>query len=108
MVTVTETAAVELKNVIKSFEERENKSDLALRVFVQGQCGCGAVHYGLGIDDQTREGDTVISDYGFRILVDSDSVALVQEAQIDYIDEDMRKGFTVKNPNVAGCACGGH
>ncbi len=80
MVTVTDQAADQLKTVIKSFEERENKSNLALRVFVQGQCGCGAVHYGLGIDDQSREGDTEITDYGFRIVVDSDSAELVEGA----------------------------
>ena len=107
MVTVTDQAADQLKTVIKSFEERENKSNLALRVFVQGQCGCGAVHYGLGIDDQSREGDTEITDYGFRIVVDSDSAELVEGAEIDYVEEALQHGFVVKNANAGGgCSCG--
>ncbi len=106
MVTVSDQAAVQLKDVIKNFEERENKSDLALRVFVQGQCGCGAVHYGLGIDDEPREGDTEIKDYGFRIVVDAESAALVEGAVIDFVEEGTQKGFTVKNSNAGGCSCG--
>lgn len=106
MVTVTDTAAEQLKTVLKDFAERESKPDLALRVFVQGQCGCGAVHYGLGVDDEVREGDTEIRDFGFRIVVDSDSAALVEGAQIDYVEEAMNRGFVVKNANASGCNCG--
>ena len=106
MVTVTETAAEQLKSVIKNFEERESKSGLALRVYVQGQCGCGAVHYGLGIDDQPREGDTRITDYGFSILVDSDSKELVEGAEIDYVNESLHQGFVVKGASGSGCSCG--
>lgn len=107
MVTVTDTAAEQLKTVIKSFQERESKDNLALRVFVQGQCGCGAVHYGLGIDDETRDGDTEITDFGFRIVVDSDSKALVEGAEIDYVEQATQKGFVVKNANSGGgCSCG--
>ena len=59
MVGVTDRAQEQLKSVIQRYEEQENKSGLALRVFVQGKCGCGAIHYGLGIDDKSAENDLV-------------------------------------------------
>ncbi len=107
MVGVTERAAEQLKTVIQRYEEQESKSGLALRVFVQGKCGCGAIHYGLGIDDKTGDADMVVSHTGFNILVDSESAEDVEGAEIDYVDDGlMRKGFTIKGREGSGCNCG--
>ncbi len=107
MVAVTDRAVEQLRTVIQRYEEQENKSGLALRVFVQGKCGCGAVHYGLGIDDKSSEADLVDETHGIRILVDSASAEDVEGAEIDYVDDGlMRKGFVVKGPEGAGCSCG--
>jgi iron-sulfur cluster assembly protein len=44
---------------------------------------------------------------GVRVVVDSDSVSMIQGAEIDYIEDLMKSGFTIYNPNaVASCACG--
>lgn len=107
MVGVTERAHEQLVSVIQRYEEQENKTGLALRVFVQGKCGCGAVHYGLGIDDKTAENDMVVDASGIKILVDSESAEDVEGAQIDYVDDGlMRKGFTIIGKPGSGCSCG--
>lgn len=108
MISVTERASVELKSAIQSFAEREGKQDLLLRVFIQGQCGCGTVHYGMGLEEQPGAEDTVLELAGIRILVDNSSAPQMEGAEIDYMEDAMRKGFTIKNPNAAGCSCGGH
>ena len=108
MVAITDKAVEQLKVVISRYEEQESKSGLALRVFVQGKCGCGSVHYGLGIDDKSSDADMVDDSYGIRLLVDSASVEDVEGAEIDYVDDGlMRKGFVVKGAPGTGCACGG-
>ena len=47
-----------------------------------------------------------------RVVVDTDSVPLLEGAEIDYTDSLTRSGFVITNPNIApsgaGCACGGN
>jgi Fe-S cluster assembly iron-binding protein IscA len=46
--------------------------------------------------------------------VDSESAPFLDGAQVDYIEDVIRSGFTISNPNVqsgggcgsGGCACG--
>ena len=51
--------------------------------------------------------DEASPEIGLRVYVDTNSVALLQGSQIDYVDTLMGAGFTVNNPNaVTGCGCG--
>ncbi len=78
----------------------------ALRVFVVGG-GCSGYQYGMALASEAEEGDTVIELSGVRVLVDPDSAPLLQGAEIDYVDDVMKSGFTIFNPNaVKSCACG--
>ena len=44
---------------------------------------------------------------GVTVLVDAESAPLMRGAEIDYVDDIMKSGFTIFNPNaVKGCACG--
>ena len=81
-----------------------------LRIMVMpGQSG--GVQYMLGVEKEAKDEDIVIDTDTIQVLVDSDSAALVEGAQIDYIDGLMRSGFVISNPNFhpegGGCACGG-
>ena len=78
----------------------------ALRVFVVGG-GCSGYQYGMALANESEEGDTVIEMSGVRVLVDPDSAPLLQGAEIDYVEDVMKSGFTIFNPNaVKSCACG--
>ncbi len=99
MVGVTERAAEQLKTVIQRYEEQESKSGLALRVYVSGKCGCGAIHYGLGIDDKTGEVKSmiVIADNGGvlkgrvdkLLRKDADQKAVCKECSDDRKDKPL-------------------
>lgn len=102
MVTLTEQAAVKVREIM---DEREDKDQLALRLFVKGG-GCSGLSYGLALD-YANEDDTVVEVDGVKVLVDPQSVQFVQGSQIDYKDALMGGGFAIHNPNaVRTCGCG--
>lgn len=105
MIKVSERAGLELKNIMRE----QSVTEGGVRVFVRGQCGCGAAHYGMGFETEVAETDTVLEAGGIKVLLDPDAAKLMAEATIDYVETPMSKGFTIDNPNAGGCSCGhGH
>ena len=103
MLTMTEKAAVKAKEL---FEEKGITGEAGLRVFVVGG-GCSGYQYGMALAREVEEDDLVIEHAGVRLVVDPDSAPLLEGAEIDYVDDLMKAGFTVYNPNaVKSCACG--
>jgi len=104
MVTVTGAANAE----VKKFMDAESVSpDVGgLRVSVQPG-GCSGFKYGLLIEDQAAEDDTVLQHDGFRIFVDPFSAQYLSGVTIDYVTSMQGSGFTFKNPSsTGGCGCG--
>lgn len=100
-VTMTTTAADKVRELV----EQENDPTLGLRIFVAGG-GCSGLQYGMTLDEE-QEGDTVISQQGFRVFLDEMSVGYIMGSEVDYVDSLMGAGFTVNNPNaVSTCGCG--
>ncbi len=102
MITVTDKAAQKAKSILA---ERGVESG-ALRVFVVGG-GCSGYQYGMAIARNVEEGDIVIEAEGIKVLVDAESAPLLEGAEVDYVEDLMKSGFTIFNPNaVKSCACG--
>ena len=104
MIHVTETAAEKINALLAE----ENKVGSGLRVFVQGG-GCSGFQYGLMIDEGAGdpESDQVFEVNGVRLLVDPVSLRYLRDAEVDYVDNHMGGGFTIKNPNAKStCGCG--
>ncbi len=102
IVTVTDKAASKARTILA---ERGIENG-ALRVFVVGG-GCSGYQYGMAIARNREEGDLAIDANGVTILVDEESVPLLQGAEVDYVEDLMKSGFTIFNPNaVKSCACG--
>lgn len=101
-VTITEKAAEKALAILKE----KGSETAALRVFVVGG-GCSGYQYGMAIANEREADDLVIEQGGVTVLVDPESLPLMQGAEIDYVDDVMKSGFTIFNPNaVKGCACG--
>ena len=99
--TITPAAADKVRELL----EQENDPSLALRIFVAGG-GCSGLQYGMTLDEE-QEGDTVISQGEFKVLVDEMSLGYINGSEVDYVDSLMGAGFTVNNPNaVSRCGCG--
>src|SRR5436190_17772640 len=111
MIEITDSAATKIKDLL----QEQGKSDHALRIFVRGM-SCSGPAYGMALDNELREDDSVAEFGGVRILVDPLSAQYVEGAQVDYVDGLMGRGFTVTNSSFAsqgggcggGCSCGGH
>ena len=104
MINVTETAAEKINELLAE----EAKGNAGLRVFVQGG-GCSGFQYGLMIDEGEgdTESDQVFEVHGVRLLVDPISMRYLKGAEVDFVDNNMGGGFTIKNPNAKStCGCG--
>ncbi len=104
MIHVTETAAEKINALLLE----ENKTGAGLRVFVQGG-GCSGFQYGLMIDEGEADtaSDQVFEVNGVRLLVDPISIRYLKGAEVDFVDNQMGGGFTIKNPNARStCGCG--
>jgi iron-sulfur cluster assembly protein len=99
---VTDLAAEKAKTLLKE----KGFEDGALRVFVVGG-GCSGYQYGMALATDVEDGDEVIEKDGVRFLVDEESKPLLMGARVDYVDDVMKSGFSINNPNATkSCACG--
>ena len=103
LIEVTPMAASKLGEVLR--DQGDEGSLLRIMVMPGGH---GGFQYMLGVEKEPAEGDVVIEAENVRVVVDPDSVALVEGSEIDYVEGLMRSGFVISNPNAAGgCGCGG-
>src|SRR5947208_7636501 len=101
ILSITPTASDKVRELLA----QENDPSLGLRIFVAGG-GCSGLQYGMTLDEE-QDGDTVIAQGDFKVLVDEMSLGYINGSQVDYVDSLMGAGFTVNNPNaVSSCGCG--
>jgi iron-sulfur cluster assembly protein len=104
-ITLSESAAKEIKSIIKDQSLPEEKT--RLRVGVKGG-GCSGFSYMLDlVEDEPAESDEQLESNGVKIVVDMKSYLYLNGAEIDFKDEVMGRGFVFKNPNAtSSCGCG--
>ena len=69
--------------------------------------GCSGWGYQIDMADAVREGDQVFEQDGVRVLVDADSLPLVDGTEIDFLKQGLNEQFVFRNPNAQGeCGCG--
>lgn len=86
--------------------EEEGNRELKLRVFVTGG-GCNGFSYGFTFDDAVAEDDSVVSQSGVSMLIDSMSYAYLIGSEVDYKEDLQGAQFVVTNPNASTtCGCG--
>ena len=102
LVNITEKAAAKAKALLEARE----LTDGALRVFVAGG-GCSGYQYGMALARSAESDDLVFDQSGVKIVIDPESAQYLQGAEIDYVDDIMKSGFSIINPNATkSCACG--
>ena len=103
MITLTDTAASKVKDLI----EAEGEEGLALRVAVRPG-GCSGFSYEMFFDTDIAA-DDVTAEYGegVKVVVDPSSAQLLTGATLDYKDGLQQAGFAIENPNAQRtCGCG--
>ena len=103
MITLTKSAAVKVKELLKA----EGADDLALRVAVRPG-GCSGFSYEMFFDgDITADDEQAEFGEAVKVVVDPASAQLLEGATLDYKDGLEQSGFAITNPNASRtCGCG--
>lgn len=102
-ITVSETAALKLRTVLRSAPDYTPTRGIRLAVKTGG---CNGHEYDIKIANQPRPDDEVTEFGNLRVFVDPRSAPLLNGITVDYIDSLIESGFKFTNPNVATCSCG--
>ena len=102
MITLTDTAAVKVKELL----DAEGEPELALRVAVRPG-GCSGYSYEMFFDGDVAADDEEAVFSGVKVIVDPSSAQLLSGATLDYKDGLQSSGFSINNPNAQRtCGCG--
>ena len=117
--TLTETTVITLttaaSDAVKSILTERKLDGYALRVYVAGG-GCCGVNFGMALDNNFRDVDTIIDTNGVKVAIDEVSIDYLRGATIDFVNDPVRgSGFAVDSPSTHGhshgeggsCGCGG-
>ncbi len=102
MITLTDTAAVKVKELL----DAEGEPEMALRVAVRPG-GCSGFSYEMFFDADIANDDQQADYSGVKVVVDPSSAQLLVGATLDYKDGLQEAGFSINNPNASRtCGCG--
>lgn len=102
MISLTDNAAIHLRQLLNNKEAPEGAG---LRIRVE-KGGCAGWQYTMKVDEPKME-DRVFCHLGVNVIVDPESLELLDNSQIDYLEQLNDSGFRVMNPNSArSCGCG--
>lgn len=100
-IELTENAARQIKAQLA-----KRGRGLGLRVGIKSD-GCSGYAYTYDYADELRPGDRLFEAQDATIVVDAESLKLLDGATLDFVKEGLKQVFRFHNPNVdATCGCG--
>jgi iron-sulfur cluster assembly protein len=100
-ISLTESAAERVRTFILA-----RGHGVGLRLGVK-KTGCSGFAYVVNYADDVGHSDHVFEDRGVKVVVDAESLALIDGTVIDFIRQGLNEAFRFRNPNVKGeCGCG--
>jgi len=100
-ITLTENAA---KQITRQLAKRG--SGLGLRVGIK-KVGCSGFAYTFDYADEVRAGDKLFEAHDAKVVIDQESLQMLDGSQLDFVKEGFKQVFKLANPNVdATCGCG--
>lgn len=94
-------------NKAKELAKKENLKNTALRIMVVGG-GCSGYSYDLSfVENKPRKNDKIITKNNFNVLIDPESLEIMDGSIIDFVDNLKGSGFKITNPSAhSTCGCG--
>lgn len=84
----------------------EQEGGIALRVGVR-KTGCSGWAYVVTLAEQIAPEDHLFEDHGVKVVVDPESLPIIDGSTIDFVTEGLNRTFQFKNPNATEeCGCG--
>jgi iron-sulfur cluster assembly protein len=100
-ITLTENAAKQIRTQIA-----KRGKGLGLRVGIK-KVGCSGFAYTFDYADEIRAGDLAFEGHDAKVVVDADSLPVLEGARLDFVREGLKQMFKFDNPNIDGtCGCG--
>ena len=100
-ILLTQSAATRVRTYL---EKRGH--GVGLRVGVR-RSGCNGWAYTIDYAESVAEGDIVFDHGGVKVVVDAESLELIDGTEVDFVKEGLNEAFKFRNPNVKGeCGCG--
>ena len=101
MVSLTESAAQR----VRTFLQRRGHG-VGLRVGIR-KTGCSGYAYVIDYADDIDAEDEVFEQQGVKVIVDRESLKLIDGTEVDFVKQGLNEAFKFRNPNVKGeCGCG--
>ena len=101
-VTLTAAAATKVAELLRA----EDDTALFLRMGVRPG-GCSGFSYEMYFDSERGDDDVSNEFHGVELVVDRQSMEMLQGSEIDYRDGLQGAGFHIQNPNITrSCGCG--
>ena len=101
MITLTDNAAARVRDFIA-----KRGSGIGLRLGVKAT-GCSGFAYVVDYADEVGDDDVVFETDDVRVVVDRQSLDLIDGTEVDYVREGLNEAFRFRNPKAAGeCGCG--
>ena len=100
-ISLTQTAA----SRVRSFLEKRGRG-VGLRIGVR-KSGCSGYAYTIDYADAIDADDVVFDRDGVKVIVDPESLGLIDGTEVDFVKDGLNEAFKFRNPNVKGeCGCG--
>lgn len=100
-ISLTPSAA----NRVRTFLASRGRG-VGLRLGVK-QTGCSGFAYVVNYADDVGGDDVVFDAHGVKVIVDRESLALIDGTEVDFVKEGLNEAFRFRNPKSRGeCGCG--
>jgi iron-sulfur cluster assembly protein len=100
-ISLTQSAATR----VRSFLEKRGRG-VGLRIGVR-KSGCSGYAYTIDYADAIDADDVVFDRDGVKVIVDAESLGLIDGTEVDFVKDGLNEAFKFRNPNVKGeCGCG--
>ena len=90
---------------VRTFLNRRGHG-MGLRLGVK-KTGCSGFAYVVNYADDVNANDVIFEERGVKVIVDRDSLGLIDGTEVDFVKQGLNEAFRFRNPNVKGeCGCG--
>ena len=100
-ISLTSNAATRVRTYLE-----KRGAGVGLRLGVR-KSGCNGWAYTIDYADAVQPDDVVFDQAGVKVIVDPESLELIDGTEIDFVKDGLNEAFKFRNPNVKGeCGCG--
>lgn len=100
-ISMTNAAVARIKSLMNDMNQ-----PLGIRIEIKNS-GCSGYTYVMNFAESNNVNDNIFDNNGALLVIDNESLQLIDGTEIDYVKEGLNEGFKFNNPNAKDvCGCG--